>query len=123
MAESVLLKAVNISKAYAGVQALRDASFELKAGEVREVTMHDGSVIVLKNLENSHDPTNRFEALRVLEEGRRKNWLATGLIYISTDKPSLSETYNLVETPLNRLQEADLRPGQDMIDKVNALTF
>ncbi|HEY9525732.1 MAG TPA: 2-oxoacid:ferredoxin oxidoreductase subunit beta [Anaerolineales bacterium] len=96
---------------------------ELKAGEVREVTLHDGSVIVLKNLENSHDPTNRFEALRVLEEGQRKNWLATGLIYISTDKPSLSETYNLVETPLNRLQEADLRPGQDMIDKVNALMF
>ena len=96
---------------------------ELKAGEVREVTMHDGSVIVLKNLEKSHDPTNRFEALRVLEEGQRKNWLATGLIYISTDKPSLSETYNLVDTPLNRLQEADLRPAPEMIDKVNALMF
>jgi 2-oxoglutarate ferredoxin oxidoreductase subunit beta len=80
-------------------------------------------VIVLKNLENSHDPTNRFEALRVLEEGQRKNWLATGLIYISTDKPSLSETYNLVETPLNRLQEADLRPGPEMIQKINDLMF
>ena len=52
-----------------------------------------------------------------------KNWLATGLIYISTDKPSLSETYNLVETPLNRLQEADLRPGPEMIQKINDLMF
>jgi 2-oxoglutarate/2-oxoacid ferredoxin oxidoreductase subunit beta len=96
---------------------------EMKDGEIREVIMHDGSVIVLKNLEKSHNPTDRFEALRVLEEGQRNNWLATGLIYISTDKPTLSETYNLVETPLNRLTQEDLRPAPDMIDKVNALMF
>jgi 2-oxoglutarate/2-oxoacid ferredoxin oxidoreductase subunit beta len=96
---------------------------ELKEGEVREVRMHDGSVIVLKNLEKSHNPTSRIEALRVLEEGQQNNWLATGLIYISTDKPTLSETYNLVETPLNRLTETDLRPAPAMIDKVNALMF
>ena len=76
---------------------------EMKEGEIREVTLHDGSVIILKNWRKSHDPTDRFEALRVLEEGQRNNWLATGLIYISTDKPTLAETYNLVDTPLNRL--------------------
>jgi 2-oxoglutarate ferredoxin oxidoreductase subunit beta len=96
---------------------------EMKEGEIREVTMHDGSVIVLKNLEKSHDPTNRFEAMRVLAEAQANNWLATGLIYIETNKPALTETYNLVETPLNRLQEADLRPGREMIDNVNALMF
>jgi 2-oxoglutarate ferredoxin oxidoreductase subunit beta len=96
---------------------------EMKEGEVREVTMHDGSVIVLKHLEKSHDPTNRYEALRVLEEGQRNNWLATGLIYISTDKLTLAETYNLVDTALNRLTETDLRPAPEMIDKINALMF
>jgi 2-oxoglutarate ferredoxin oxidoreductase subunit beta len=96
---------------------------EMKEGEVREVTMHDGSIILLKNLEKSHDPTNRLEALRVLEEGQRNNWLTTGLIYISTDTPTLADTYNLVDTPLNRLQEEDLRPGREMLDKVNALMF
>ncbi len=96
---------------------------ELREGEIREVTMHDGSVIILKNLEKSHDPRNRFEALRVLEEAQRNNWLTTGLIYVSTDKPVLSDTYNLVDTPLNRLTEADLRPAPEMIDKVNALMF
>jgi hypothetical protein len=49
--------------------------------------------------------------------------LTTGLIYVSTDKPSLSETYNLVDAPLNRLTDADLRPVPEMIDKVNALMF
>ena len=96
---------------------------ELKDGEIREVAMHDGSVIVLKNLEKHHNPTDRFEALRVLEEAQRNNWLLTGLIYISTDKPTLADTYQLVDTPLNRLTEADLRPAPAMIDKINALMF
>ncbi len=96
---------------------------EMKEGEVREVSMHDGSVIVLKNLEKSYDPTNRFEAIRVLAEAQQNNWLVTGLIYIETNRPSLRDTHNLVETPLNRLAEAELRPAPEMIDKVNALMF
>ncbi|NWG08498.1 MAG: 2-oxoacid:ferredoxin oxidoreductase subunit beta [Chloroflexi bacterium] len=96
---------------------------EMKEGEVREVSMHDGSVIILKNLEKDYDPTNRFEAMRILQEAQANNWLATGLIYIEAGKPSLVETYNLTDTPLNRLSEADLRPAPAMIDKVNALMF
>src|SRR6266540_3335079 len=96
---------------------------EMKEGEIREVAMHDGSIVILKNLEKDYDPTDRFEAMRVLAEAQQNNWLATGLIYIETGRPSLTEMYNLVDTPLNRLQEADLRPAPNMIDKVNALMF
>ena len=96
---------------------------EMMAGEVREVAMHDGSIVVLKKLEKDYNPTDRFQALRVLEEAHQNNWLATGLIYVSTAKPSLVETYNLVDTPLNRLTEAELRPAPETIDKVNALMF
>ena len=96
---------------------------EMKEGEVREVTMHDGSVIILKNLDKDYNPTSRFEALRVMEEAERSGWLVTGLLYVDTSKPSLTETYNLVDTPLNRLSDADLRPVSAMIDKVNALMF
>jgi 2-oxoglutarate/2-oxoacid ferredoxin oxidoreductase subunit beta len=96
---------------------------EMEAGEIREVAMHDGSVIILKNLEKGYDPTNRFEALRALEEAQRNNWLTTGLIYVNEDRATLDETYNLVDMPLNRLTEADLRPAPEMIDKVNALMF
>src|SRR5574339_526719 len=96
---------------------------EMKEGEIREVNMHDGSVVILKNLEKDYNPTDRFEAIRVLAEAQQNNWLATGLIYSETGKPALTETYNLVETPLNRLQDADLRPAAEMIDKVNALMF
>ncbi len=96
---------------------------EMEDGEIREVAMHDGSVLVLKNLEKHYNPTDRFEAMRVLAEAQQNNWLATGLIYIETGRPSLTETYNLVDTPLNRLEEPDLRPAPEMIDKINALMF
>jgi 2-oxoglutarate/2-oxoacid ferredoxin oxidoreductase subunit beta len=96
---------------------------EMREGEIREVSMHDGSIVILKNLEKDYNPTDRFEALRVLAEAEQKNWLATGLIYIETDKPSLTDIYNLVDTPLNRLEEADLRPVREKIDEVNALMF
>ncbi|MBI1795029.1 MAG: 2-oxoacid:ferredoxin oxidoreductase subunit beta [Chloroflexi bacterium] len=96
---------------------------EMDEGEVREVGLHDGSTVILKNLEKGYDPTNRFEALRVMEEARRNNWLITGLLYIDPTKPALTDTYNLTDTPLNRLTQADLRPAPDKIDLINSLMF
>ena len=96
---------------------------EMDEGEVREVAMHDGSVIVLKNLEKGYDTSSRYEALRVMEEAQQNGWLLTGLLYIDTTKPTLTQMYDLVDTPLNRLTEVDLRPDRSMIDKVNALMF
>ena len=96
---------------------------EMMDGEMREVSMHDGSTVILKNLEKGYDPTNRMTALQVLEEAHQNNWLLTGMIYVNTAKPALTDIYNLVDTPLNRLTESDLRPDSAMIDKVNALMF
>lgn len=96
---------------------------DFEEGSVREVTMHDGSVILLKKLEHDYDPTDRWQAMRMLEEAQRNNWLLTGLIYIENGRPTLTDRYNLVDKPLNRLTEAELRPAPETIDKVNALMF
>ena len=96
---------------------------EMEEGEIREVSMHDGSVVVLKNLEKGYDPSNRFEALRVMEEAQQNDWLITGLLYLDDNKPNLTEMYDLVDTPLNRLTKTELRPERAMIDKVSALMF
>jgi 2-oxoglutarate ferredoxin oxidoreductase subunit beta len=92
-------------------------------GGVREVNMHDGSTLVLKKIDKDYDPTNKAKAYELLENAEKNNWLVTGLVYIDTGKPALTEIYNLVDTPLNRLEEADLRPAPETIQKINAMMF
>jgi 2-oxoglutarate/2-oxoacid ferredoxin oxidoreductase subunit beta len=96
---------------------------EMEAGEVREVTMHDGSTIILKNTEKNYDPTNRAQALQVLEEARQSNQLLTGLIYLDDSKAILSDQYNLIDKPLNRLTEKEMRPAPESLNKINEMMF
>ena len=106
------------------VPALDEITVEdFEEGTTREVTLHDGSMVILKKLEKDYDPTDRWQALRMLEEAQRNNWLVTGLIYVETGRPALTDLYNLVDTPLNRLGEADLRPGRESLEKINATMF
>lgn len=96
---------------------------EFAEGSVREVSMHDGSTIVLKKLEKDYDPTNRANAFQMLEKAQINDWLVTGLLYIDESKPTLTDTFNLVDTPLNRLGDPDLRPARYTLDKINAMMF
>ncbi|GAB4525097.1 MAG: 2-oxoacid:ferredoxin oxidoreductase subunit beta [Anaerolineales bacterium] len=96
---------------------------EFEPGEMRDVTMHDGSHIVLKKLEREYDPTNRADAIRILDENYRNNLLVTGLIYINTDTPTIEEVHNLPATPLNRMSDAQLRPSPESLDEINAQMF
>jgi 2-oxoglutarate ferredoxin oxidoreductase subunit beta len=91
-------------------------------GTMREVEMHDGSMVILKKLDKDYDATNRGEAYRVLEEARLNNWLMTGLIYIEPKVPSLHETYDIPDQ-LNRLPVEKLRPAPDTMDQLNKLLF
>ena len=96
---------------------------EFPEGTVREVSMHDGSTVILKKLEKDYNPTSRANAFQMLEESQKNDWLVTGIIYIDEGKPILTDMYNLVDTPLNRLTDPDLRPAPGTIDKINAMMF
>ena len=103
------------------VPALDEITVEdFEEGTTREVTMHDGSLVILKKMDKDYDPTNRWQALRMMEEAQRNNWMVTGLIYLETGRPALTDLYNLPETPLNRLTDPDLRPARETLDKLNA---
>jgi len=96
---------------------------DFEEGTTREVTLHDGSQVVLKKLENDYDPTSRWQALHMLEEAQENNWLVTGLIYVDPEMPSMYEMYNMPATPLNRMIEKQLRPSKESLQKVNEMMF
>jgi 2-oxoglutarate/2-oxoacid ferredoxin oxidoreductase subunit beta len=96
---------------------------EFAEGETKEVTLHNGSRVIMKRLEHDFDPTNRAEAMRVLEEANAKQVLLTGLIFINTNQPSMTEIYNLTKTPLNRLTEERIRPTKQSLDAINAMMY
>jgi 2-oxoglutarate ferredoxin oxidoreductase subunit beta len=100
-----------------------DILVDYEEGELIDVSMHDGSTIVLKKLEHDYDPEDRGRAIALLEEANRKNWLITGLIYIDTQQPSLFDVYNLPDSPLNRLEEDQMRPPRESIDQINSMMF
>ena len=96
---------------------------DFEEGTTQDVTMHDGSTIRLQKLERDYDPTNRISAVQIIEESRADNLLLTGLIYIAPDRPSLMDTLNLPETPINRLKCEDMRPAPETLVEINAAMF
>ena len=89
-------------------------------GEAQAVTLHDGSRIVLKKLDASHDPTDRMAAMRLLEEAREKQHFITGLIYLDEERPGLAEHERLGRLPLAGLTQSQLRPSRESLEAVMA---
>lgn len=92
---------------------------EYDEGSDFRLRMHDGGVVTLHKLKD-HDPTDRMEAMRLLEQARNEMKFLTGLIYIDEDKPNFAEQENLTETPLAFLNDEQLRPSSEALDEINA---
>jgi len=92
---------------------------EFKKGEVKEVTLHDGSLVILKKLEHDYDPTDKWQALKMLEEAEKNRWLLTGLIYVDPDQPTIYDYLDLTDEPLNRMSADRLRPSPETLQQIN----
>jgi len=96
----------------------KEAEIEVEAydpGEMRLVTMHDGSVIQLRKLETDYDPTDRLGAMHRLQWAQEQGEFITGLVYYNDTRPSLAETSRLTAAPLSSLDEARTRPGREVL--------
>jgi 2-oxoglutarate ferredoxin oxidoreductase subunit beta len=93
---------------------------EYEPGQVTEVEMHDGSVLMLKKLDRDYDPTDRLAALTLLHQAHVDQLLVTGLIYLNRDQEPLPDVQGMVETPLAGLKQADLRPTEESLKEVLA---
>jgi 2-oxoglutarate ferredoxin oxidoreductase subunit beta len=91
---------------------------EVKPGEVQEIPLPDGSRIIVRGVGKNHEPHDKFAALQVLEESRKKGEILTGLIYIAEKEPDFSTALKAVNPkPLTTMNEADCRPPREAFEK------
>src|SRR5438045_7792702 len=82
------------------VPFFEDIAVEYEPGTTQEVTMHDGSKLLLKKLEEGYDPTDKIGAMKRLHEVARRGEYATGLIYIEPDRDDFLTLLNRGDEPL-----------------------
>jgi 2-oxoglutarate ferredoxin oxidoreductase subunit beta len=102
------------------VMPAEEITVEYSEGEVKDVVMHDGSMIQLRKLGIDYEPRDKYAAMRLLEEAREKQQFITGLIYFNEARPNLVEQQRLVDAPLVHLPPEKLRPPREALDKINA---
>jgi len=98
------------------VPHFEEIDVEYDPGSTVSVTMHDGSHLQLRKLEEDYDPTDRIQAITRLTEAHDKGEVLTGLFYVNTKSPSFLDMLNMVDQPLATLPESLTRPGREALE-------
>ncbi len=100
------------------VPAFEDITVDYGPGTVEQVTMHDGSRLRLRKLEEEYDPTDRARALARLAESHAKEEVLTGVLFVDTQAPTFLELLDMTERPLATLPPEVVRPPREVLEKV-----
>ncbi len=98
----------------------KEVTVDYEPGSVRDVELEDGSHLLLRKLDTDYDPTDAISALKTIHETTVRGEFATGLLYVDTTQQDLCERERLIDTPLARLGEEELRIGRDEWEKLMA---
>jgi 2-oxoglutarate ferredoxin oxidoreductase subunit beta len=99
------------------VPAFEDISVEYDAGQTIDVTMHDGSSLKLRKLEEDYDPTDKVHALTRMAEAHQKGEVLTGVLYVNTQAPNFLDLLNVTDAPLATLPESTTRPSKEVLEE------
>jgi 2-oxoglutarate ferredoxin oxidoreductase subunit beta len=100
------------------VPHFEDITVDYEPGTTREVALHDGSKLYLKKLDTDYDPTDKLQAVRVLQETMSRGEYATGLLYIEPGKRDFCSLLNLVDEPLAQLPLERVRPSREVLEEI-----
>jgi len=99
------------------VPYFEEIDIEYDAGTTVEVTMHDGSRLRLRKLEEEYDATNRIGAIQRLLEAHEKQEVLTGVLYVNSKAPTFIDLLNVTEQPLATLPESVTRPSREVLEQ------
>src|SRR5216110_1948634 len=100
------------------VPVFEDITVEYDPGSTVEVTMHDGSRLRLRKLEEDYDPTNKIQAITRLNQAKEKDEMLTGVLYVNTTAPTFLDMLNTADEPLATLPASVVRPGREVLEQV-----
>lgn len=99
------------------VPHFEEIDVEYDAGTTVEVTMHDGSRLRLRKLEQEYDATNRIVAIQRLLEAHEKLEVLTGVLYLNPQAPTFIDMLNVTDQPLATLPESITRPSREVLEQ------
>src|ERR1700681_2282516 len=97
------------------VPSFEEINVDYDPGTTFEVTMHDGSSLRLRKLEQEYDPTDKIQAVRRLMESHAKGDVLTGVFYINANAPTFTDMLNVADEPLATLPESVTRPSREVL--------
>jgi 2-oxoglutarate ferredoxin oxidoreductase subunit beta len=97
------------------VPSFENISVDYDPGTTFQVTMHDGSHLRLRKLEEDYDPTSRSQAMARVMEANAKGEVLTGVFYINSKAPSFTDMLNISDQPLATLPESVVRPSREVL--------
>jgi 2-oxoglutarate ferredoxin oxidoreductase subunit beta len=100
------------------IPSYSEVQVDYEPGTEQMVRLHDGPMIKLRKLARDYDPTDRWQAMKLMEEARVANEFVTGLLYINEARATLPQMMNLSDTPLAYIDESQLRPSHDAFANV-----
>jgi 2-oxoglutarate/2-oxoacid ferredoxin oxidoreductase subunit beta len=99
------------------VPAFNEIDVEYDEGSTINVTMHDGSALRLRKLEEDYDPTDKIGAITRLAQSKDADEVLTGVLYLNTQAPNFIEVLNMVDEPLATLPESVTRPSRKVLEE------
>ncbi|WP_068545545.1 2-oxoacid:ferredoxin oxidoreductase subunit beta [Thalassotalea crassostreae] len=101
------------------VPVKEEITTKIPAGQFEDICLHDGSVLRLHKVKNDYDTSNRYKAMNDIEEHKQKGEILTGLLYIDPTASTFHELNNTTDTPLNKIKQDLLCPGERVLGTIN----
>jgi 2-oxoglutarate ferredoxin oxidoreductase subunit beta len=102
------------------IPVFEEITVDYDPGTTTDVTMHDGSHLRLRKLEEGYDPSDRARAVARLMEAARGGDVLTGVLFVDAKAPSFADNLAMVDEPLATLPEAQTRPQRAALAEILA---
>ncbi|MBA3564670.1 MAG: 2-oxoacid:ferredoxin oxidoreductase subunit beta [Gammaproteobacteria bacterium] len=87
-------------------------------GDAMEVTLHDGSQILLRKVSEDYEPKSRKDAFSFIQTKLKQREYVTGLLFIDEASRDLHDVNATVAQPLNELPFEMLSPGAKKLSEI-----